>query len=56
MGTLHKVLVDARRWGYIVEIPSFPETTVPQVPPKWIHEDIQEVILKRLKKKYPQAL
>jgi integrase len=54
MGLLHKILIDAKRWGYIVEVPNFPAITVPQAPPKWIHEDLQEVILKRIKEKYPQ--
>ena len=54
MGLLHKILIDAKRWGYIVEVPDFPAITVPQAPPKWIHEDLQEVILKRIKEKYPQ--
>jgi integrase len=54
MGLLHKILIDAKRWGYIIEVPGFPAITVPQAPPKWIHEDLQEAVLKRIKEKYPQ--
>jgi integrase len=54
MGLLHKILLDAKKWGYIVEGPDFPAITVPEVPPKWMHEDRQELVLNRIKENYPQ--
>lgn len=54
MGLLHKVLKDAKKWGYIVDVPDFPAIKVPEVPPKWMHEDRQEFVLSRIKKKFTQ--
>ena len=56
MGILHEIMADVKRWGYIFEVPESPEIKVPQVPPRWIHEDVQEVILKRLKERWTQKL